>query len=224
VADGIVPAADERPASTLALLAAAEKRICTPDQVRDFVNRLFDGVLGRLNKSAFADYFELATIEHASFQEEHTREFIIRTLAGENRPDNLVNARVLRVRKPQPWDKFAMLMSAEYDEKLILELNCRVDRVQLRLTLTPRFKSLKRFILVLTCAPSLEQCYVFEALTLHPLTSWESFDERGKELVQRWYKIGWTDNLEGLTSKLCATVEETVIKHVQDTSARLATI
>jgi|HubBroStandDraft_4_1064222.scaffolds.fasta_scaffold635254_1 hypothetical protein len=63
-------------------------------------------------------------------------------------------------------------------------------------------RCLRRFVLVVSCAPSLEFCYVMEMLTQHSLRDWGQFDTNGTEVVRRWYKMHWTDNCDGLIGKI----------------------
>jgi hypothetical protein len=99
---------------------------------------------------------------------------------------------------------------AHYD----LHLNCELDKVQLKITLTPKFVTLKRFVLVVTCAPSLEVCYVMEMLTQHSLRDWGAFDIEGVEIVRRWYKMSWTDSCDSLVDKICGKLKDAVHESV----------
>ena len=79
----------------------------------------------------------------------------------------------------------------QYVEMYDLELNCKMSRAQLRVTLTPKFSTLQRIVLIVTCAPSLEICYVFEIATQHMLHDFGKYDVDGTKAVQRWYKFNW---------------------------------
>jgi hypothetical protein len=58
-----------------------------------------------------------------------------------------------------------MLSPAAASKHYFLQLNCTLDKVQLKITFSPKFVTLKQFVLVVTCAPSLEHCYVMEMLS-----------------------------------------------------------
>ena len=103
-----------------------------------------------------------------------------------------------------------------------LRLNCQIDRVQLKITYTPKFVSLKRFVLVVTCAPSLERCYVFELLTQHSLTDWGVYDSEGTEVIRRWYRMPWTDTCDGLVANICGEFKEAVKERLDATVKALA--
>ena len=98
-----------------------------------------------------------------------------------------------------------------------LRLNCHIDKVQLKITYTPKFVPFNRFVLVVTCAPSLEHCYVMELLTQHSLTDWGVFDSEGAEAIRRWYRMPWTDTCEGLVAKICAKFKEIVKERIDAT-------
>jgi hypothetical protein len=99
---------------------------------------------------------------------------------------------------------------ADYD----LRLNCELDKAQLKVTFTPKFVALKRFVLVVSCAPSLEICYVMEMLTRHSLRDWGAFDSEGVEVVRRWYKKPWTDSCDDLVENIWQKIKDTVQENV----------
>jgi len=215
-----------RPLTSKELLEAAEQNMGDPDKVQNFVDRLFDGVVSKFKQSEFSEFFQTSVVEHKDYQESVTREFLIRVLSRENRPDKLVTAEITRKRKEaNSWDQAIIgLMSSlnqGWTEHFTLHLNCEMSRAQLKLTLTPRYIALHQLQLVLSCAPSLDQCYVFEMVTQHPRTDWDSFDRDGREIVRRWYTLGWADDVEFLTGKICEALTKSVRDHINDTSKRL---
>jgi hypothetical protein len=107
----------------------------------------------------------------------------------------------------------------QYVETYDLELNCAINKAQLRIALTPKYKVLKRLVLVVTCAPSLERCYIFELTTQHLLRDFDEFDAEGEEIVRRWYKLGWEDGGSGIISKITAKLSEVVKQQMEKTPA-----
>lgn len=217
------------PISTVDLLIRAEQEMGAPEAVKDTVDSLFDGILTRFKIGEFGDLFELKTTEHSTFSEPTSRDFIIRVLARESRPDNFVTAEIKRVKKRQSaWERLNeqlsgsfMALNPDWTEQYDLRLNCPMERAQLRLVLKPKFLALKQLVLVLTCAPSLERCYVFEIVTQHARTDWDGFDSEGAVLVERWYKLGWTESSTGIVEKVCLALEDAIRKHVVSTTERL---
>jgi len=218
---------DTQSISPVDLLIAAEDTMGSPEEVQALINGIFDGVLEKLKISNFGEYFELATIEHSDYQEQTTQNFIVKVLSRETRPDRLVTAEISRKQKRRsPWESIAsslMLFNSEWAEHYDLTLNCTLERAQLRITLTPRYRMLQRLVLVLTCAPSLERLYLFEMLTQHPRSDWNTFDPEGREIVQRWYKIGWDESVDGLIEKICTALDDAVQEHVSEVISRLNT-
>jgi hypothetical protein len=102
-----------------------------------------------------------------------------------------------------------------------LELNCRMERAQIEVVLTPRHRMLQRLVLVLTCAPSLERCFVFERLTRHQRSDWEDFESGGREVTKRWYEMAWDDDLSHVVEKVASNVEEQARTHVEAVAKRL---
>ncbi|GAA0297126.1 hypothetical protein GCM10009087_03640 [Sphingomonas oligophenolica] len=216
------------PLSAKKLLLAAEGRLGNPERVKLLIDELFDGVLARFNNGEFGEFFEVDKVEHATYQEVTARDLIIRVLARETRPDRLVTAEIPKAKTKS--DAFGLIahsmvaLSPEWmgTEHYSLELNCTLTRAQLRLNLTPRFRTLQRLVLVLSCAPSLDQCYIFEILTQHLRTDWDRFAQDGSELVRRWYKLGWDEEPDGIIEKVCVALENAARKHIEETAARLA--
>lgn len=102
-----------------------------------------------------------------------------------------------------------------------LSLNCELEKAQLKITLTSKFVILKRFVLVVSCAPSLEICYVMEMMTQHPLRDWGLFDSEGTEVVRRWYRIKWTDPCDSLVDKIFEKLRSVVQEDVDATAKGL---
>jgi len=109
----------------------------------------------------------------------------------------------------------------QYDEMYELKLNCTMPRMQLRVTLTPKFSTLQRIILVITCAPSLEICYVFEVATQHMLHDFGKYDDDGPKAIQRWYKFGWKQSTDGVIRKILESLTSIVGTHIENTAKRL---
>jgi hypothetical protein len=152
---------------------------------------------------------------------------MIRVLAREHRPDRLVTAEIKNVKKkPNPWERMVygvlMAMEHEWTEHFTLDLNCTLARAQLKLTLTPIYKALQQLQLVVSCAPSLERCYVFEMVTQHMRSDWGKFHLEGREIVRRWYKIDWGQDVDFLVSKICEALTKAVRDHIDEMTRRLA--
>jgi len=209
------------------LLARAEQRMTSPEGANALIGKIFDGVMAKFDASGFAGIFEKDVSEHSYYSEPTAEEFMIRVLARETRPDRLVTAEIERVKKrASPWDigasALAMAMSPEWTEEYALSLNCSLDRAQLRVSLTPKYRSLQQLKLVLSCAPSLEHCYLFELVTLHPRTDWEKFSSSGTEAVRRWYKLEWSQSVDHVVQKICDGLTKSIQDHITATAKRLS--
>ena len=149
------------------LLAAVESRSATREKMESFVDVLFDGLQERVSSDDFSDFFEMDFEEHPDFVEESTEGFIIKVLSTEYRSDGFVTAEKQYNRVSSIFGLYAWRGDQGYRESFNLRLNCHMKRAQLKLTMTPRFHSLKQLTLVVTCAPSLEHCYVFVVVCEH---------------------------------------------------------
>ena len=214
----------------LEIIKAAEARLVSPDVAASFVATLFDGVIARFADGEFGDAFDVKTKAHSRFADPGSRDFIARTLARQPRHDALVTAEVRHEVRQRPrtlWEEAmgAGLFSAsrtETVEIVDLELNCKMERAQIEVVLTPRHRMLQRLVLVLTCAPSLERCFVFERLTRHQRSDWEDFESSGREVTKRWYEMAWDDSLPNLVEKVASNVEEQARGHVEAVAKRLS--
>lgn len=212
------------------IIKAAEARLVSPAAAASFVATLFDGVIARFSDGEFGDAFDAKTKAHSRFADPGSHDFIARTLARQPRHDALVTAEVRHEtrQRPRTWWEEAMgtgLFSAsrmETVEIIDLELNCKMERAQIEVVLTPRHRMLQRLALVLTCAPSLERCFVFERLTRHQRSDWEDFESSGREVTKRWYELAWDDDLSYLVEKVTSNVEDQARAHVEAVAKRLS--
>jgi hypothetical protein len=146
-------------------------------------------------------------------------------LANEKRPDNFVSATIER--EYMGTHPFGMLAagilgnSKDIVTHHHLHLNCELDKAQLKITLTLKFSTLKRFILVVSCASRLEVCYIMEMVTQHALRDWGIFESDGEEIVRRWYKRRWADSCDDLVEKIYKKLRENVQKRVEATASSL---
>lgn len=170
------------------------------------------------------------TSEHSDFVEPTAEAFIIRVLTREERSDEFVTATIKKKKiRNNPLRMLGMSAfltfagDEEYREVYNLQLNCDMKRAQIRVTFTPKYRSLNQLVLVVTCAPSLESCYVFEILSQHKLKDFGEFYTKGEEVIRRWYKFTWTENSDGVVSKIKSKLEETVHEHLKQTKRRLNT-
>jgi hypothetical protein len=217
------------PMTPIEVIKAAEARLVSPEAAGSFVATLFDGVIARFSSGEFGDAFDVTTKAHSRFTDPGSRDFITRTLARQTRHDALVTAEVRHEARKRPrtlWEEAAgmgLLSSSRMEtvEVVELELNCRMERAQIEVVLTPRYRMLERLVLVLTCAPSLERCFVFERLTRHRRSDWEDFESGGREVTKRWYEMAWDDNLAVLVEKVASNVEEQARAHVDAVAKRL---
>lgn len=101
-----------------------------------------------------------------------------------------MTATVTRELKKSPTTALDRLLPAynlyrrdeEWVENYHLKLNMKMRSAQLRIELKPKFTTLRKIVLVVTCAPSLERCYVFELATSHQMIDWGLFAPNGEEI------------------------------------------
>lgn len=222
-----VPSTPQNVPTLEELLSKAEERMTSPEGANSFIGSIFDGVISKFDASEFSSVFLQDLSEHSYYCEPVAEEFMIRILARETRPDRLVTAEIERVKKrSSPWDigsaALAMAMNPEWTEQYTLSLNCSLDRAQLSVSLTPKYRSLQQLKLVLSCAPSLDHCYLFEIVTLHPRTDWEKFSSSGTEVIRRWYKLEWNQSVDHVVQKICDGLTKSIQDHISATAKRIS--
>ena len=211
------------------LLRISEANAASPQVIEGFVSGLFDGLIEDISGEDFSDFFDLNIQEHADFSEVTTEAFIVRVVSRQDRVDELVTARVKKKRIANPLERLrtSFLTGILGDDETIreiydLELNCDMKRAQIKIEFVPKFRSLKKLVVVVTCAPSLQYCYIFEMGTQHGLTNFDEFAVDGDEVTRRWYKLAWKEDSRGVAEKISSKLREVVRAHLEDTQRILA--
>ena len=221
------PVTASPPPSLLERLRAAEAKVVTPTIMASFVDRFFEDLDAKISSDKFAEFFDLEKVEHARFEESTSEEFMIRVLTKEKRADNFVTARYERkLRRPNAlygaiaWD--ILNPASVYDEDWELRLNVTMERAQLKMTFTPKFANLQQIKLVVTCAPSLDNCYIFEVATQHMLRDFNKYDTNGPEFSRRWWKCAWAEGTGAIVSQISTKIAEVVHQQLESAEKRLA--
>jgi hypothetical protein len=217
----------ESPPQTLAsILAAKESQIAKPDDVKTFIDALIDHLIARVREVDLAEVFDLEITESADFDEHTPVAFMTKILSKEQRPDEFVTATVKRDRKKRGPLDFSLALTGLYTdndwvENFDLSLNMRLSRAQVLITLMPRFTAMQKFTLVLTCAPSLERCYVFASCTRLARTDWEHFAYEGPEVIRRWFQAEWTKSGSWIVEDIVGRLQTAVQTYVASLTAKL---
>ena len=216
------------PSSLQELLEVAEQKIATPSIIESFTSAFFDALVEKVSIDEFSSFFDLGVMEHADFEEPTTDAFIIRVLSRENRLDEFVTANIKRERARSPFSIMNTSVflgmfgdDQRYREVYDLYLNCKMSRAQIRFTFTPKYSSLKKLVLVVSCAPSLRHCYVFEVCTQHKLADFGKFSIEGDEAVRRWYKLEWSNGSASVVKKITSRLHEVVRTQLLQAQQRL---
>ena len=214
--------------SLLELLDTADKRAARPEDVSKLVRTLFNGVIDRVKADVDPEVFEVTSAEHADFREEASYDFIAQVLSKERRVDQFVRASITRERKKKPRNRFdvsalswGLTDEYEYEDVTDLHLNMEMASCQLRLSLTPQSINLKRLVLIVTCAPSIEECYVFEHAVLQSRTDFNTFADSGAVLIRRWGKQPWRTSVSSAADSIADNFNEEVKKYLNAVTERL---
>lgn len=212
----------EEPQTVLEMLAKAEAAAINPERLKALVDEVFDGVAERMNALGWSDLFDLETFESRNFTENNSYAFMTRILSKETRIDEFVTAEIKREKRKRNHFGLAsqLLFTSLYDnedwvENFDLDLNMSMERAQVRFTLKPKFITLQKFTTVISCAPSLERCYVFAVMTRHPRTDWDGFAEEGTEIVKRWFKAPWDQSAVWIVDDVSERIESAVRTYVE---------
>ena len=80
----------------------------------------------------------------------------------------------------------------------------------------------QRIVLVVTCAPSLDHCYIFEVANEHLLRDFGKYDADGPEASRRWWKVSWSETTDGIVAKISSKFTETVRGQLESAEKRLS--
>ena len=205
--------------SAIQIIRAAEAQFAKRDTAQAFIDHFKEQLNLKVDEAGFDELFNVSSYSHPDYFEDTARGFIIRVLNGEKRPDSFVTCSLKDGHRNVPtFLRLAVgnLYGNEPPSQYELKLNCDLANVQFTISLTPKYVALKRFVLVISCVPSLEVCYVMEILTQHKRTNWDEFDAEGKELVRRWYKMAWTRNTDFLISSIAERLNDAVRDSVDE--------
>jgi hypothetical protein len=157
------------------------------------------------------------------------RRFIIDVLSKESRVDDFVTATITRVRvKPKPWDSQYQYVTMgyptpyDYEDEYHLSLNCAMKRAQIRVTFKPKFSNLDQLVLVVSSAPSLEKCYVFETVNYQDLVDFGKFERIGRAGARKWYSLAWSDDPSATAHKIGEQFFDAVRRHLEAAVKRLS--
>ncbi|WP_371396188.1 caspase domain-containing protein [Fretibacter rubidus] len=200
--------------SILDKLKNVEESYVQPDQAQKKIDSLINIISESLeNSKGFSDYYELKSSSEDSYlyASAAMQAFMIRVLEKQDRPDELVYAKHSREYKKRRRGLLgASLMASnifgvddeEFVDQYDLELNCPIGKARTTFIFTPKFRALKKLELNVTIAPSLPICYIFSRWTVHPLKTWDTFEEVGQELERNWYKLNWKENSQWIAESI----------------------
>ena len=204
-------------------LAIAEEKSATPEIIDSFTTSFFDALTNKVLTDEFSEFFEIDVMEHSDFEEPTTDAFITRVMSREDRMDEFVTASMKREHSRNPLSMMGTSMwlgifgdDERYREVFDLRLNCEMRKAQVRFAMTPKFNTLRKVVLVVTCAPSLHRCYIFEMDTQHKLSDFQKYESEGDEATRRWYKLEWTEDTAGVVNKISSRLHEIVRQQLEE--------
>lgn len=217
--------ADQETTTPFERLKQLEHLFVEKEKAQEFTAAFSAAIESAVQKVAakYVDGYDIDTFHHDDYYEADTRDFIIRVLHKEKRPDNFVTAGITREMKEKPfgsigstWSLLATSMNSGRNvlESFELDLNCSFENVQFKISLTPKLQSLKKWSLIISFAPSLTTCYVFEYLMSHGLSDWGKFEGDGVEVKRRWYKFDWDQNFGGAVSKITDNLSDSIDQNI----------
>ena len=146
---------------------------------------------------------------------------MVSVLSEEGRLDNFVTA---ETRKERIINPLSALFGRSEEDRIVydLRLNCSVDRCQLDIKLTPKFNSLRQITLVVSCAPSLDTCYIFATGVQNRLEDFGKYETRGYQILRHCYRIRWTESVDEIATSISSKLGEIVREQLELTAQRLS--
>jgi hypothetical protein len=118
----------------LELLGKADSRFAKKELAQEFISRLFDKLASDASaEGRFGQLFSSELVVHSDFEEASARNFLIRVLSGEKRPDNFVTASTSYGLGDDLFGLSAIraalaLSPSEAAKHYFLRLNCTLDQ------------------------------------------------------------------------------------------------
>jgi hypothetical protein len=108
-----------------------------------------------------------------------------------------------------------------YRDNYDVRLNCQMERAQLKITLTPRYRSLRQLVVVVSCVPSIEQCYAFGFISEHRLLDFGTFDHDGDEVARYCWRLSWNSHADIAMETIAEKLRATIRSNLDETRKRL---
>lgn len=224
------------------MLQAAETNIASPERISTRASDFFDKLSARVSSTEFSELFTVETVEHTNFAELSAKPHIIDLLSKEKRLDKFVT--IHRVDKGGAWQElsagqnepsgaalFLRLLSGttrtsdetyrEYRDNYDIRLNCEMDRAQMRVTLTPRFRGLRQLVLVASFVPSLAKHYLFAVVSQYRLVDFDVYEMEGDQVWRHCAKAGWNEGTDSVVDTILTHLDETIKAHYEQTISLL---
>ena len=210
--------------SILQLFVEADKTIPVKAVAQDFIEKIFKTISERIAElNGIGSYFNISEDTYSDFRDESPKKFIVAALSQENRQDNFVTAKISNdYRKLRSYTFNIFDNDRELVTTHTLYFNCRLEKLQLKISAIPKFKNLKQLNLLITVAPSLKHCDIFEYVTEHSLSDWETFESNGKEINRKWYQRSWEDDGISATDAICSYFEQTIRSRIDGAAKQLS--
>jgi hypothetical protein len=99
----------EQDKTPVQVLMAAEQAFPKQEGAQQFINNLKESLTVGISETNFGEFFDLSVYYHSDYIEQSSREFIIKILSKEDRPDNFVTC-VLKeqYRKTPAWLRYGI--------------------------------------------------------------------------------------------------------------------
>ena len=227
-ASGSVATALELALTTSQILSQADSTIVNQNKVEYQIDLILTKAAESVFSSGIEEFYEINCMEWGDFSEVESKSFIVKCLMQEKRHDEFVEvANKKAKRKPSilsMLDSYKFGLPQEEDpepDDLVLKLNLPLKKCQINLSLIPKFMSLQKMSLILSCAPSLDFLYLFEVSKSYPRVNWTNFSENGTVLSRKWYRIKWeypvSESVSSIPGRFIAAAQD----HAKSTAERI---
>ncbi|ESQ83235.1 hypothetical protein AEAC466_13365 [Asticcacaulis sp. AC466] len=215
--------------SDLLILSEYEAKLTNETQAQELLQTIQSNIVTRVETTnTVAEFYTFKLESKDHYDSVHDHEAIVSALKNAKRPDRFVEARsVRREKKPKRsiWEfaPFANVLEAkEYEIEYILVNHSSIKRVHFRLLAIPKFGALRRGVLEIVFAPSLERCFVYSRFALQWRSDFEEFDNSSGLSDWSRHVVGWdglpSDLIDEMASGLCHRISD----HVRAVSDELS--
>jgi hypothetical protein len=208
------------------LIQKIESNMCTKQIMDNYIDAMFQSIESIIDINQFVKFYDISFEYHPEYRDMTPLYSMAKVLSREKRKDEFVTAEYTRTRRTLNSNYLGGAFSSLFDlnnryidedaykEDWNLQLNCKMEKSQMLITFNPKFRSLAKFVSIVSVAPSLEYCFVFLNTYLRKLEDFEKYQDYGSEISRKWWKGSWKSENNDICRDISSEVNDGVYAYL----------